>query len=95
MRINFECPKCGHDDFEEIMGGVTVTSTVSSFASYYGEGSLELQYTDQNNESGEIERYQCGRCGFKLTDTSEELYEWLKEHGMLEPEEGDVTDVVE
>lgn len=92
MKINFKCPKCGEARIEEIMGGVTVASEVSNEATYQGDGEIELQYGDQSNEDGEVERYQCQGCGFKLGSTSQELMTFLRKHKMVEFDSDDAAD---
>lgn len=88
MKIKFICPKCKCAKIEEVMGDVTVSSSVNGQASLVG-GELCLEYDNSSNEGGEVERYQCMVCGKNLGSTSDELLAFLKENNMIELEEGD------
>lgn len=92
MTIKFKCPKCGAARIEEIMGGVTVASEICPEATYQGDGQIEVQYGEQTNEDGEVERYQCNDCGFNLGSSSQELMAFLRKNNMVEFDANDVSD---
>lgn len=81
-RIKFTCPKCGGHTIEEIMANVTVSSTVNSVSMDDGK-YLEFDYSDQTNEGGEIDRYQCAQCGYCIAVAASDLRERLEENGWL------------
>jgi hypothetical protein len=62
MQLQFTCPKCGAHKFEEIMVNVTVSSEIATVEVEDGE-VIEVNYEDQTNEGGEVDRYQCAECG--------------------------------
>lgn len=84
MKISFKCPKCGCNEIEEIMGGVVVASEVKEDACYLGDGEIELEYGEQTNTDGEVERYQCKNCGFLISDTNTVLLCFLIDNDMIE-----------
>jgi len=57
----FTCPKCGSHRLEEVMTGVTVTSSVISVR----DGG-DIEYGLQSNEDGEVDCYQCMDCGLAI-----------------------------
>jgi predicted RNA-binding Zn-ribbon protein involved in translation (DUF1610 family) len=74
MSVEFKCPECKGDRLEEIMADVTVASVIISI----GEGG-DIQYGEQSNEGGHVERYQCMDCGHVIPgiENSEQLFEFL------------------
>jgi len=78
MRIMFKCPKCESTRLEEVMGNVTVASSLLGIAE---DGYVE--YAVQSNDGGVVERYQCMACGHAIACTTEDAFGWLKKHGML------------
>jgi len=73
--VEFTCTKCGSHRLEEVMAGVTVSSIVHTLAIEDGEVSME--YGEQSNEGGTVDRYQCMDCGDMVANSQEELIEEL------------------
>ena len=78
--LKFKCPKCNHNQLEEVMIDVVQSSTIDNIDE---EGYVDYEHT--SSEGGEVDRYQCAKCGYVLKneiggkiDTPEELVEWLK-----------------
>jgi len=71
----FTCPSCGSHRLEEVMTGVTVASTVNSFE--IDEDEISIDYGEQSNEDGMVERYQCKECGHVVANSQEELIDFL------------------
>ncbi len=63
------CPKCGASRIEEIMTGVTVTSRIINVP----DNCTDFDFGTQLNEDGEVERYQCERCGRTIASSPEDL----------------------
>jgi len=75
---HFECPSCKSHRIEEIMSGVVVASIVEGV----GFGGY-VDYGDQSNDDGVVDRYQCVNCGWTVPGVrdTEELFNWLKDPG--------------
>ena len=70
----FTCPQCDGHQIEEIMADVTVATEVASF---YDDGGLD--YGEQTNSDGIVDRYQCETCGWAIPATDvEELIQFLR-----------------
>ena len=67
--LKFTCPDCGSHVLEEIMVDVTVASRVSVISSSDG-----LEYGEQTNSSGIVDRYQCENCGKVVAENEEALF---------------------
>jgi len=86
--LEFTCPKCGEHRIEEVMVNVTVASSLTDIVVDDEPGSpADMTYVDQDNEDGEIDRYQCMDCGHVLKDgvndkicSQEELSVWMIDH---------------
>ena len=65
----FTCPDCGEHKLEEIMSDVTVASEINHI--YDGD----MEYGEQTNSGGVVERYQCTNCGTIIAHSQEELME--------------------
>lgn len=81
--LKFTCPKCGKNDLEEVMVGVTVFNSIKTI-SYDEHGEL-IDWGDCDHEDGSIDRFQCEECGYTIEDKDgmlirhyDELIEWLK-----------------
>ena len=81
--VKFRCPECGHHELEEIQIDITTTSVIDVLNV---DGDFDYD-SHPTLEDGEIERYQCSKCGFILQTKSGEnisepleLIEWLKEN---------------
>jgi rubredoxin len=59
----FICKNCDWTIFEEVMHNVTVLSTIS-----YVDENGYVEYAEQSNEDGDVDRYQCSSCGFPIRD---------------------------
>lgn len=60
-RLKFECRECGGECLEEIMVNVSVYSDISDIVEQDGE--FDMEYGNQVNEGGTIEKFQCKDCG--------------------------------
>ncbi len=86
FHYTFKCPRCGSPTFEEILTGVTQSTTFQRVAC--DEEITEPDYQDTSTEGGEINRYQCQACGFVLQDEhgriingTQSLRQWLEKNG--------------
>ena len=77
--MNFLCPDCGGERIEEIMTDVVVASEVRSIHS-----SGEVEYGEQINSGGTIDRYQCQGCGWTLPDAIESYAAHDSEFGVFD-----------
>ncbi len=84
--MKFKCSKCGGEALEEILVDVVSVTEIIGMEEDV-KGPL---YGDQQSEGGHVERYQCSGCGLTIRDdgddlvnSDEDLYDWLKSHGML------------
>lgn len=59
-RFKFTCQKCGSHKLEEVMFDVTVVSEIAVLDDDDDDG---LEYGEQTNEDGTVDRYQCVNCG--------------------------------
>ena len=59
--VEFTCPACGKHRLEEVMVGVTVASIIIAIPD-----CGDLNYGEQTNENGTVDRYQCVDCGFVI-----------------------------
>ena len=92
FHYTFKCPKCGCPTFEEILTGVTQSTT---FQRVNCDAEItEPDYQNTSTEGGEINRYQCQSCGFVLQNDSGEtindthaLRRWLEKNGQKHADE--------
>ncbi len=89
-KIEFTCPECGSHKIEEIMVDMIVASECSLGYPAVDPGCVvdpdgyEIQYGDQTNQGGHVERYQCGNCGFTIVDdSSDHADDGLDEHALV------------
>lgn len=65
MNYKWKCKICGCEKIEEVMTGVTQSSSVESI--YYDKTSDEIiaEYAEVSTDGGHFEtiRYQCIKCG--------------------------------
>lgn len=92
MAVAFTCPECEGTRLEEVMVGVTVTSTIT----FVGEGG-DIEYGDESHDDGSVACYQCVDCGWAIPEVcdSEGLYKYLCKHlsrDQLLVEVGDFAD---
>lgn len=92
--LKFKCQKCGCDRLEEVMDGVTLTTNINSV---YEGGDTD--YGEDYSNGGSIDRFQCVNCGYELrwdddmvVSSTEELYDWLKKHDMIEEDTEELTE---
>lgn len=81
--LTFTCPKCGEHRIEEIMVSITVASDVLLDQNPDGSdpGWDYGEQTNDDSDSGHVDRYQCKGCGWTiLNDTPE--YEDHTEDGL-------------
>ena len=64
----FTCKACGCHRIEEIMDGVTLSSTIDD-VELLDDGSLVMEYGKTSTEDGDTDtiRYQCLECGKNVT----------------------------
>ena len=86
FHYTFKCPKCGCPIFEEILNGVTQSTTFQRVTCE--EQITEPEYQNTSTEGGEISRYQCQACGFVLQNEqghiindTQALRQWLEKNG--------------
>jgi len=71
--IEFTCPKCNEHRIEEIMVDVGVISEISRLLRY--ENGVGIEYGEQTNDDGHVDRYQCGGCGYTIVSDAPEFDE--------------------
>jgi len=64
--LEFNCPHCGMNEVEEVMGAVTVASKITAI-----NEDGELDYGEQTNTDGFVMHYQCASCGHMLIHEQE------------------------
>lgn len=62
--LKFNCPKCGHDRLEEIMINVIASTPVLRINVSNGNCEPEYDHSKAENYDGQVDRYQCAKCGF-------------------------------
>jgi len=62
--LKFKCPKCNNDLIEEIMSGAIVSTPVLKLTVTGGGCEPDYDYANAENYDGQIDRYQCAKCGF-------------------------------
>tara|TARA_Y100000310_G_scaffold280329_1_gene299987 strand:- start:1063 stop:1551 length:489 start_codon:yes stop_codon:yes gene_type:complete len=79
-KLKFTCEQCGEHRLEEIMVDVVVSSEITVSE----DGNID--YGEQSNDGGEVERYQCMACGQDVLDNTshpltdcQELAKWIKQ----------------
>lgn len=70
-QLEFTCPGCGSHQLEEIMSDVVVASCITVIDDEYDE----LEYGEQTNSGGVVDRYQCENCGKLIAGDHEALLE--------------------
>jgi hypothetical protein len=70
----FRCPQCHGQRLEEVLVNTTVTSPVESV-----EEDGYIDYGEQENGDGVVDRYQCSHCGWVVPNVQSPatLYLWL------------------
>lgn len=79
--MNFVCPCCGSDRIEEILVNAVVSTEVTNVGD--DDGEADMEYGDTNVGDGEVQNYQCLKCGGGIANDRYKLLEWLKERNML------------
>ena len=79
--MNFECPRCGSHRIEEILIDVVQATEVTEVKDE--DGFAVLDYGDHTLDGGEVQGFQCLRCGEHIAKDQEELLRYLKERNML------------
>jgi hypothetical protein len=82
IAVIFRCPQCGGHRLEEVMTDVFVSSEV-----LYCDAEGGMEYGQEANDGGEVDRYQCLDCGWVVPDvkTAEDLWQGL--HDLRTPEQ--------
>lgn len=72
--LKFTCPNCGSHSLEEIINDATITRQISRI------DKSGVEYGDQTEDFGMVDRYQCKSCGRVLDNITnvEELIEFLQ-----------------
>lgn len=78
-RFKFTCHKCDSHRLEEVMFDVTV---ISEIAVLDDDG---LEYGEQTNEDGVVDRYQCCNCGQSVAVDEKALFKSLELSPVKEP----------
>ena len=80
----FECPSCQCDQIEEVMTGVTISTTISDMhllekgsQPWIMHDTVDVEYGihDDGNpttEYGQVDHYQCINCGWVIRDGGKE-----------------------
>ena len=82
--LKFKCSNCGCTEIEEVMVNVIQSSTICDI-----DDEVEcLDYDRISSEGGEVDSYQCVRCGKVLGEglcinSPSDLIKWLKKHNYL------------
>ena len=67
--VKFECPKCRHNEVEEVLINACVSSVIANIF------SEELEYASGYEvHDADVDRYQCVKCGHIVAKTIKELY---------------------
>jgi len=81
--IQFKCPNCKYTTVEEIMVDVGVSSEIHGLR-LWSDGGVDVQYGEQTNEDGHIDRYICANCGYTIADhTSRHANDGLDECALV------------
>lgn len=92
-RVKFQCPNldCNSTIVEEVMVEVSQFSPITDIIPCVTNKQLycAVDYGDCSHDDGRVLHYACQSCGYVLHDgipilESVELFEWLKQHNMLE-----------
>ncbi|MFC1678068.1 hypothetical protein ACFL3G_13540 [Planctomycetota bacterium] len=82
MSFEFKCTKCGGTILEVIQTDAVITSQIIDIDE---EGYFEYEQIDC--DGGNVDRYQCYKCGDVLKDndgesitTEKEVFEWVKQN---------------
>jgi hypothetical protein len=62
--LKFKCPKCDSDVLEEIMIEVILSTPIRKIAVTNGEYEPDYDHSNAETLDGQIDRYQCAKCGF-------------------------------
>jgi predicted RNA-binding Zn-ribbon protein involved in translation (DUF1610 family) len=83
MQGYFVCPRCGVNRLEEVVNAVVVQSV------WFGDE--ELEYGEQNIESGTVDHYRCSDCGYVVPGVKSlvKLLEWVNNPDRDESDVGD------
>lgn len=80
--FEFQCPKCGALNFEEVQVDLTCATSISQVREM-DDGDVQIEYGEQTNESGHVDRYQCMGCGYTIVDDkSPHADDGLDEHAL-------------
>ncbi len=68
MNYNWTCPDCGEHVIEEVMGGVTQSSTINALSFDEETKQIIADYGEVSCEGGDTETlyYQCQQCGYLI-----------------------------
>lgn len=75
--LAFECPKCGYNKVEEVVG---VDGTINHcLTAIMEDGSYAYDGDGEIDGDSFLVKFQCYNCSFIIAETEEELVEFLKE----------------
>jgi len=77
-QFKFKCPKCKHNQIEEVVTDAIKYSIIKNISL-----AGVTEYGKVHCEEGFLSYYQCAKCGNTIPASSpEDLAEWLKENGV-------------
>ena len=78
-RYKYTCPSCKNNNIEEVLINVTQYTTIDTI-----DKDGDFKYGKSLAEDGEVQNYQCSKCGYILKDENgktiqdqSSLVEWL------------------
>ena len=68
MNYKWKCPDCGCKTIEEVMNGVTQSSSIDNLYYNKEEDQILAEYGESSTEGGDTDtiRYQCLDCGREI-----------------------------
>ena len=88
--LKFKCPNCDSEQLESIETNVVLSSEIATL-----NEDGDFDYESPLMDGGEIDRFQCFKCGYVLRDSdgknltnNEEVVEWVKKNckqNLIEP----------
>lgn len=83
VKFDFKCEKCDGTNLVETLVNAVIHTDVRGFDMDKDGTLFGLDYGEQSNEYGEVDRFQCGDCGFVLEGITEaeELYFYMNPEG--------------
>jgi len=80
--MKFKCPQCDSTRIEEVLTAVTQTTEIKEVI--IDEETFEsVEYGEATFDGGEVEKFQCLKCGFHIAENSDELTEFSIDNDMV------------